>query len=115
MLKLKEMNLTELAELAQEIDEGAHRGLGREKLEAILHGKEKAKPRHLDKVRLTIMQYILGNWKQVSPLLSCPARTQDPRACFTCTDIQVVECAVQNEDTIFGDNHAVTREHRSSK
>lgn len=95
---LDDVNLSELVLLAQDEDPGAHRGLGRELLyKIILVEHDEALPtQKVDKVRLAVMGYVLDHWKQVKPQLSCPAKTQDPKACFRCSDVQAVECALDN-------------------
>lgn len=92
------MNVSELVQVAQGIDGRVHRGLGREVLvEVILAGQAPVLPdRSVDKVRLRIMGFILDNWDQVKPLVQCPARTGDPRACFQCTDVQAILCFDDN-------------------
>lgn len=97
-------NLTELTLMAQDIDPEAYRGLGRDALLEIVNSGEAPgfKQRAINKVRLSIMVWINENWNQVSPLVTCPARSKDPRACFQCTDVQVVECKITNQKTIFG-------------
>lgn len=56
--------------------------------------------RKINKVRLQIMDYVLDNWPRVSPLLSCPAKSKSPRACFECVDVQVAECALTNPQVL---------------
>lgn len=99
---VKRMNLSELVQVAQGIDERVHRGLGREVLvEVILAGQAPELPeRAVDKVRLRIMGFILDNWDQVKPLVQCPARTGNPRACFQCTDVQAILCFDENKKVI---------------
>lgn len=46
--------------------------------------------------RRKIMRYILAHWESVQPLLSCPARSGSPTACFACSDLQVAYCIDQN-------------------
>jgi len=106
---LDDLNDSELALLAQDQDPEAHRDLDRNDLVAIATGaaEEPLPQRAISKVRLRIMEYVLEHWTQVKPLLSCPARTGDPRACFQCTDVQSVECALTNKDTIFGKEGSV--------
>lgn len=100
-MALDDLNLSELVLLAQETNDKAHRGLGREVLTKLALGEDVAiQERQIDKTRLTIMEFVDAHWDQVRPLLSCPAKTRDPRACFQCTDIQVLECATSN-DIIF--------------
>lgn len=95
---LDDLNASELLLLAQEHEPNAHRGLPREVLIRIALGEEiELPPRHVDKVRLKIMEFVDANFKQVEPLVqACPAKTRDLRACFQCTDVQVVECALMN-------------------
>ena len=99
---LDEFNDSELAMLAQEVDEHAHRGLPRPMLMQIIERGEAEglRPRRVNKLRLKIMDFILDNWSQVEPLLSCPATTRSPRACYQCTDLQVVECTLLNQKTV---------------
>lgn len=95
---LDELNQSELLILAQEHNPNVHRGLTRETLYAIISGEEVEVPdRHVDRVRLKIMEFIDAHFEQVEPIVqACPAKTRDPRACFQCTDIQVMECALTN-------------------
>jgi hypothetical protein len=97
------INLTELTLMAQEVTPGATRFLGREKLLAIIEdgdvgGVPDSRP--VDVTRLRIMKYVDANFDRVKPLLSCPAKTRDPRACFQCLDHQVLECAISSEATL---------------
>lgn len=103
-MDLEDLNDSELVMLAQEVDESAHRGIERKTLiQLIEQGTSEGtylRPRRVNKLRLKIMEFILDNWKQVEPLLSCPARTREERACHQCTDVQAVECAVLNQKTL---------------
>lgn len=107
MIDLDLMSISELVLLAQDHDTEAHRGMSREDLIEIirlpLESLDEASQfplpvRPVNKIRLNIMRYLINHWIQVEPLLSCPARTKDPRACFNCTDMQVVECAAINRN-----------------
>lgn len=95
---LDELNTSELLLLAQETNPSAHRGLDRETLYRIALGDEIELPeRKVDRVRLTVMQFVDAHWKQVEPLVQgCPAKTRSLRACFQCTDVQAIECAISN-------------------
>ena len=77
MEALDQMNISELALLAQDHDPEAHRGLGRDTLvEIILDGPRDLPARQVNKVRLRIMQYVIDHWVQVRPLVQgCPARS----------------------------------------
>lgn len=92
------LNLTELVAICKEVVPQAHRGLPRELLEAIALGEQAELPvRRIDKVRLRIMQYIDENYDQVEYQLSCPAKSRDPYACFTCSDLLVASCMLENK------------------
>ncbi len=54
----------------------------------------------IDRWRHGIMGFLLQHWRAVETQLTCPARTKDPRACFSCIDAQVVTCLVQNETDV---------------
>jgi hypothetical protein len=97
-----ECNHTELVALAQELDPRACRSTSREDLLRIIAGQEIDLPeRSVDAVRLYIMRFVNRNYDQLRPLLDCPAKTRDPRACFNCLDYQVVECATSSATTLF--------------
>lgn len=93
---LPALNATELAVEAARLDPAAHRDDGETVLGAVLNGERLPYERTIHKIRLRIMAYIIDKWEYVSPLLSCPARSKDPRACFACTDVQVAECVLTN-------------------
>lgn len=98
-MNLDELSTTELVTIAREVENEAHRGLAREVLIAIIEGEATALPqRTINKKRLRIMQYLDANWEQVSSLVSCPAKTRDPWACFGCTDVQAASCVLDNKD-----------------
>lgn len=98
MSDLDDINHTELVLLAQDNDPEAHHGISRAKLIKTAHDKHGPLPnRQINKVRLRIMEYTIEHWQQLKPLLDCPAQTKKPRACFTCTDFQVAECALTNK------------------
>lgn len=102
---LDRMNMTELVELAKETNPEAHRGLPPEVLKQIIMNAPEDGPelpeKPVTKYRLRIMAYVIDHWTQVEPTLTCPAKSGDPRACFNCTDLQVVECVTINKDSIF--------------
>ena len=91
------LNLSELVQICKEIQPEAHRHLPRELLELIAMGEDVELPeRTVNKTRLKIMTYINENYSQVEYQISCPAKSRDPHACFTCTDLQVACCTVSN-------------------
>ena len=49
-----------------------------------------------DQWRHGIMGFLLEYWVKVEAQLNCPAKSKDPRSCFSCIDQQVVFCIVQN-------------------
>lgn len=94
---LDELNASELGLMAWYMNPGAHRGLPREVLYAIIRGEEVELPeRHIDIWRATIFKYCDSHWDQVSPLISCPMKSRKPHACFSCPDVQVAECTLDN-------------------
>ena len=98
------LNLTELAHLTRQVEPSAHRALPREVLIAILEGKEVQLPdRIIDGKRLKIMKYIDAHWDGVNALLTCPAKTRDPHACFGCSDLQVSSCVIDNSKRFLDD------------
>lgn len=103
MDELDNMNMSELLSFAQDHEPNAHRGLPREVLIELALGEEHELPaRKIDKYRLKIMQFINEHFEQVGPFIqACPAKTRNPRACFECTDVQVIECTLTNETVIF--------------
>lgn len=98
------LNLTELTHLVQQVEPRAHRGLPRGVLIAILEDEEVRLPdRIIDGKRLKIMQYIDKNWRSVNALLTCPAKTRDPHACFGCSDLQAASCVIDNSKRFLDD------------
>ncbi len=51
----------------------------------------------IDEWRHAIMGFLIDHWPVVFSQLQCPAKSKDPRACFTCVDPQVINCVVQNK------------------
>ncbi len=92
------LNLTELVTLVRRVEPNAHRGLPREVLVGILEEEIEPKLPHriIDGKRLRIMEYINGNWTAVRELITCPAKSRDPHACFGCSDLQVSLCTIEN-------------------
>jgi hypothetical protein len=100
-----ELNKTELVAIAAQLNHEAHRGLPREALIAIIEGKNIELPsRVVNKKRLKIMNYINANWVAVEPLISCPATSRDPYACFRCSDFQVTSCTLDNHSKFLADD-----------
>lgn len=99
-MELDDLNLTELLDLARQENQNAHRGLGRDVLTALAVGEHiDLPPRRIDTYRDDIFLWVDAHWKQVAPLISCPLKTRSPRACHTCTDVQVAECVTKNSAT----------------
>jgi hypothetical protein len=91
------LNRSELAAIAQEFDREAHRGLPEEVLIELIESSGLALPeRKVNKKRLQIVQHIIKNWAALCYQVSCPAKSQDPRACFRCQDLQVACCTIEN-------------------
>lgn len=93
----KRLNLTELVQLAMQAHPEVHRLLPRALLERIALGEDVELPQYaINKTRLKIMSYINENYSQVEYQINCPARSRDPYACFSCSDLQVACCTLSN-------------------
>jgi hypothetical protein len=96
-MNLDACNITELVTLAQTFEPEAHRGLGRTKLLQIIGEELVDLPeREINKNRKKITRYLDIYWEQVGSLVSCPAKSRDPRACFGCIDLQAANCITNN-------------------
>lgn len=99
-----ELNTSELLAMAGEFNPRVHRGLPRELLIQIIEGADVELPeRVINKKRLRIMGYINEHWAAVSYQISCPARSQDPYACFGCSDLQAASCVLANSKKFLND------------
>lgn len=95
---LDDMNMTELTQMAFQVNPNVHRSLPRETLCRVVQGEEIVFPRrNIDGWRRAIFEFVDTNWRQVSPLVTCPMKARQPEACFQCLDIQVAECATENQ------------------
>ena len=52
----------------------------------------------VDSWRHGIMGFLLDNWEVVRAQLDCPAKSGDPRACFSCVDARVISCVATNPE-----------------
>ncbi len=112
-----DLNETELAMVAAEWHPEAHKGYPRALLIEVIEKASVELPAStLHKKRLRIMRYIDDCWSAVSALISCPAKTRDPYACFGCSDNQVSSCTLENrskfldqEERKNDDDHGVER------
>ncbi len=104
MIDYEELNHTELVALAAEFNPNAHHGLPRSWLIQIIEGEDIELPERLiHKKRLRVMGYINEHWDAVSYQISCPARSQDPYACFGCSDLQAASCVLTNAKKFLND------------
>lgn len=73
----------------------------REQLIALLEGIEEPQAQYdeyiVNQWRDAIMAFVLEYWARMRSQLTCPAKTQDPRACYGCVDTKVYACLVENE------------------
>lgn len=63
-----------------------------EEMQRVLDGEKAPVERPVDRIRVSLMQFILDHWRTVRAQLTCPAKSGDPRSCFQCHDMQVVAC-----------------------
>lgn len=54
----------------------------------------------IDEYRDAIWTFVNDHWEQVEPLITCPMRSGDPSACYSCIDLQVASCVTSNHQTI---------------
>jgi len=97
-----ELNQSELVQLAKVVNPYVHRGISRDVLVELLEGTVELSlpPKGVDSARGDLYQVVDRYWAQVKSLVTCPLKTRNPRACFSCTDIQVAECSVLNQKLI---------------
>jgi len=91
-------NHTELYQMCRELNLPAIPSMTREQLAALMIEEVPADvpPNAFDSWRHGLAGFVLSHWAVLQNQVSCPLRTQDPRACFTCLDTQVVSCVVGN-------------------
>jgi hypothetical protein len=96
------LNQSELVELARIMNPNVHRGVPREVLIELLEEAVDLPlpPREVDRAREEIFMAVDRFWSQVESLITCPLKTRNPRACFSCTDVQVAECTLLNQKLI---------------
>lgn len=52
-----------------------------------------------DSWRDAIMHFVIDYWAKLQSQVTCPAKSQDPRACYGCVDQQVYSCLEKNGPT----------------
>lgn len=93
----KRANRTELYQACVRSGIRAPPGATKQELYDYLIGKvgcEEGNP--VDSWRDTIMAFMIAYWKKVRLQVTCPAKTKDPKACYGCLDIQVIDCIVES-------------------
>jgi len=93
-------NHTELYQACRGAGLNVHPRAGREELAAYITGEREPAPEAphpIDDWRDAIMKFVLDYWKKVHVQLKCPAGTGDPKACYGCTDAQVMSCLVESQ------------------
>ena len=101
-----DLNHSELVRLAYAASARVHRGTPRDVLILLLSEDNvdvSFPPRGVDLARTAIFEMVDRYWKQVKSLIPCPMRSRQPRACFSCTDLQVAECSLLNAKLITED------------
>lgn len=91
-------NHTELYQMCRELDLPAIPSMTRDQLAALMTEEIPTgiPPNVFDTWRHGLAGFVLSHWAVLQNQVSCPLKTQDPRACFTCLDTQVVSCVVNN-------------------
>lgn len=95
---LEMLNHTELYQMCRRAGIQVHPRASRtEMMDYLLANTEPPPTEHeIDSWRNGIMAFLMDHWEVVSPQITCPAKSKDPRACYQCTDVQVINCVVQN-------------------
>lgn len=95
---LARCNHTELYQLCRQLGLPALPSMTREELATLMLGDTPAQtyPHPFDAWRNGLAGFVLSHWHVLQNQVSCPLRSQDPRSCFGCLDMQVVSCVVGN-------------------
>lgn len=59
----------------------------------------------VDEWRDALMRFIDDYWVKLQSQITCPAKSRDPKACYTCVDTQVYACLMKNPQPIL---HQIT-------
>ena len=96
----EDCNHTELLQICRRVGLRISPSTPKEKMIAYLLGEEEPpiEDNVVDSWRHGLMGFVLDHWQTIRSQLACPAKTQDPRACFTCCDTQVIACVVGNPE-----------------
>jgi len=96
----EDCNHTELLQICRRVGLHISPSTPKEKMIAYLLGEEEPpiEDNVVDSWRHGLMGFVLDHWQTIRSQLACPAKTQDPRACFTCCDTQVIACVVGNPE-----------------
>lgn len=96
------LNKTELLVLCEDLGYlDVHRRMSEKELHALLArgpGAVRLPVLRVNRDRYALMKLVLDKWENFHPLLSCPAKSGSPTACYSCTDLQVVYCVSLNQD-----------------
>lgn len=95
-------NHTELLQVCHQAGLPALPTYSKEHLIALLEGTAETQQAQYDEYvvnqwRDAIMAMVIEYWARLRSQLTCPAKTQDPRACYGCVDTKVYACLVENE------------------
>lgn len=96
------VNDTELYQLCLSANLSVVPSMPRPKLIALLEGLEEEVPMYntINDWRDAIMLFVNEYWSKLQSQVTCPAKSQDPRACYGCIDQQVLACVVKNESAV---------------
>lgn len=100
-MKYDDMNHSELVELVRPISHHFSRATPRKELINIVEtGKYLPVSSNVNATRRRLYVMVDQLWDKVESLVACPLRTREPEACYACTDAQVAECYLFNEELI---------------
>jgi len=100
---LSRCNRTELIQLCEKAGVGIHPNMPTEDILLTFLGDKPEVENPMNIWRDAIMGFILANWERIRPQLRCPASSQDPKACYECSDMRVVACLTTSSSRYQGE------------
>lgn len=90
------LNHTELYQTCRDAGLNPQPDQTREELRLLLEreAEEPEKKNVFDEMREGIFSFVDEHWEVLQSQLTCPAKSRDIKACFGCSDAQVVSCVV---------------------
>jgi len=94
---LEDLNKGELLAFAMAAGLGAHRGLSKQNIIAILEGDQSPVSSPIDDVRDKMIAFIKLYWERIKSQL--PEQCEGD--CYACSDLKVLACFAENKENLF--------------